>query len=218
MAERIDKINLKLGQPNPYIDGPAEFLVKSLREQLLQVEEFKLIFGDFMDAYKRMDYPLVALPALRMYNETFTKDFESWFIDGDITLDVLFPANVRRDQLQQFQDTLSSALLQQFRRPTFFESMCELVPGLNELGKRFSVDKSLGFEWGEAIVPLTQIRLNFRIDLRKWDDYLESTNRTKDDPFKRTLGDLKLLAGVIQGLLDDESANIEIGTDINTEE
>ncbi len=208
-VERIENFD-----KDPFIDSPADFLVKTLREKIMAVEEFALIFGESIDAYKRMDYSTREIPALRIYNNAYVKESESWFITGDVLLDVILPASLRRQELQQIPDVISGALLQQFRRPTFFQEMEVVVPGLNELGKRFSVDKSLGFEWGEEIVPLTQLVVNFRLDLRKWDEYLESDNRTKDDPFKRTLGGLRTLAGIIQGLEDDqETVNVELSVD-----
>lgn len=210
MAERIDKLD-----PNPFISSPGDFLVKTLRDLLRLVPQFRLIFGDAVDSYKRMDYGIRQLPALRIYSGSYTKEFESWFINGDITLDVILPASLRREELEQVQDTIANALLQQFRRPTFFATVEAAVPGLNQLGSRQSVDKTLGFQWDEAIVPLTQITVNFRIDLRKWDDYLESTNRTKDDPFERTLADLTKLVGTIQGLNDVAEVKVELGTEQN---
>lgn len=199
MAEaRIDKFNL-----NPFLDGPTEFLTKHMALELLTVKQFKVIFGEFIDAYKRMDYPIRALPAIRIYNETWNKEADSGWILGEVLVDIIFPASIRRGQTQTLQDTVSAALCQQFRRPTFFLRLCDLVPGLNQLGKTVNVDKSLGFEWGEDIVPLTQIRLNFRLDLRVWDDYLEQQNRTKDEPFEQTLGDLETIETEIRGLRDD---------------
>lgn len=210
MTERIDLL-----VPNPFLDGPADYLVKTIAEKLKAVAQFKTLFGDFIDPYKRMDYPLRALPALRIYNNGFTKTAESWFIDGDVVLDVIFPANIRRDQLQALQDVVSSALLQQFRRTPFFDQVTNAVPGLNELGKVFEVDKALGFEWGEAIVPLTQITVNFRLDLRQWDLYLESDERTKEAPFERTLKTLERLVGSIDGLRDDQTTEISVPVDQN---
>lgn len=209
MAERIDNFDA-----DPFIDSPADFLVKTIVAKIKAVPQFKLIFGDVIDPYKRMDYSIRELPALRVYNNTYVKEYESWFINGDVMLDVILPASLRRNDLQQIQDVISGALLQQFRRPTYFAEMEVEVPGLNELGKRFSVDKSLGFEWGEEIVPLTQTVVNFRLDLRKWDDYLESDNRTKDAPFERTLGNLERLVGTIQGLRDDqETVEVSVGVE-----
>lgn len=201
---------------SPYFNGPAEFLVQEIARQLLAVPQWKLFFGEFIDPYKRMDYAVRNLPALRIYNDVTQKKFESWFLEGPVKADIIFPAVLRRDELQQVQDTVSMALLQQFRRPTFFDTLCARVPGLNELGKAFDVDKSLGFEWGEAEVPLTQITINFRLDLRVWDDYLEETDRTKDSPFEAVLGNLNRVSTVIRGLKDDDSVEVEVGLENNT--
>lgn len=211
---RIDKLKYDFEKlrESPFFNGPGEFLVRQIVKNLKEVSQFKTIFGDSIDDYRRMDFSERELPALRVYNNNYAKTGESWFIDGDIKIDVILPASLRRNELQQAQDSLSAALLQQFRRPLFFQAMNAIVPGLNELGKIFSVDKSLGFEWGEAIVPLTQITLNFRLDLRQWDDYLEDTYRTKDTPFEESLKDLDLIHNVIQGLNDD-LATVEVELD-----
>ena len=216
-AERIDRIEYqKVQEENEtttvFYNGPAEFLVDKMAKRLVEVSQFAKIFGDNIDGYKRMDYSIRALPAIRLYNDNYIKDYESWFINGDIKCDLILPANLRRQETQQIQDTLSAAVVQQFRRPAFFASLCEQVPGLNELGKRVTVDKSLGFEWDETEVPLTQITLNFRLDLRQWDNYLEQTNRTKDSPFVGVLADLEKIVTTIQGLRDDnETVETEIG-------
>lgn len=211
LAPKLDKTPTI--KTNPFIDSPAEFLVKKITIALRDEPVFVSIFGAFIEPYMRMDYPVRAFPAVRIFEEGYTKEFDSWFINGDITLDVIMPANLRRFELQELPDTLSSALLQQFRRPTFFKNMCEEVPGLNELGKRFTVDKSLAFNWQGNECPLTRITLNFRIDLREWDAYLEETNRTKDEPFSKTLGDLKRIAGIIEGVRNNSDETIQTGTD-----
>lgn len=218
VIDRLDKIDypkVPEGQPNkntPFINSPAEFLVRQMADQLKEVKQWKSIFADNIDHYKRMDYSIRQLPALRMYNDDFTKEFESWFVEGDIKADIILPASLRRNETQQIQDTLSSALLQQFRRPTFFDRLNNAVPGLNELGKRFTVNKSLGFEWEENWVPLTQITINFRLDLRIWDDYLEATDRTKDSPFEAVLGNLESIVATINGLKDDnETTEVSLG-------
>jgi hypothetical protein len=162
-----------------------------------------------------MDYSMRALPAMRIYNNTYVKSFDSWFVEGDLVVDLIFPPNLRRKDTQQIPDSITAALMQQFRRPEFFVALNEVTPGLNELGKRFDVDKALAFEWGEDLVPLTQITLNFRIDLRQWDLYLESDNRTKDNPFERTLGDLQQIVSTIRALRDDAETDIEIKADQN---
>lgn len=207
MTERIDNLEQK-----PFLNGPAEFICLEISKQLRCIPEWVLIFGENIFPYKREDVPIRALPALRIYNEAYVREYESWFIDGEIILDIIFPDSLRREEIQQVQDTLSSAMLQQFRSHTFFAALGTVLPGLNELGKRFSVDKSLGYAWNkaksEAIVPLTQIRLNFRTDLRQWDAYLERSDRTVDDPFHVTLGQLRRIATTIKALNDDGSTNL----------
>lgn len=205
--ERIDQIKYQTPYEGPgttlFLDGPTEFLVSSIAAKLSATSQWKALFGDSIYPYLRMDFSIRELPGLRIYNQTFTKTGEDWFIEGDVKIDVIFPASIRRDETQQLQDTITAALLQQFREPTFFEELGVLVPGLNELGKIFSVDKSLGFDWGQQIVPMTQVTINFKIDLRQWDRYLEETYRTKDSPFVKVLGDLNSLITTIEGLRDD---------------
>lgn len=205
-----------LAKPDPatdlsiYINGPAELLVRTCVEQLRSVPEWAALFGiteddpeGYLDSYQRMDYPIRALPALRVYNSNYDKEFESWFIEGDLVMDLIWPATLRREDQQQLQDTVSAALLQQFRRKPFFNAVSEKVPGLNQLGRSFRVDKSKGFEWQDEIVPLTQIRVNFKIDLRQWDLYLEANDRTLEDPFEYTLKNLEQIVTTVQGLRDD---------------
>lgn len=204
MSERIDELdNLNL-----FYLGPAEFLTARVAEAIAAVPQFATIFGNRIDAYERNDYSTRELPALRIYCETWSKEFESWFINGELILDVILPPSIRRTKLQSYSDTLTSALCQQFRRPTFFADLCALVPGLNELGKTFSVDRSLGFVHGDNIDPVTQIRANFRIDLRIWDEYLTSDDRTKDDPFEKTLGALERIHANIIGQDDANADNV----------
>lgn len=206
-----------------FLTGPAEFLCAEIATKLLSITAWSTIFGEYIDPYKRMDYSFRALPALRVYNNSYLKSYESWFVDGDITLDIIFPANLRRKETEQLPDTVSAALLQQFRSSTFFEDLCGKVPGLNELGKRVDVDKSLAFEWGENLLPLTQILMNFRVDLRKWDEYLESNYREKETPFERTLEDLTEIFTEIRAVGDnlsneDEDVNVTVDIEQSLEE
>jgi hypothetical protein len=215
MSERIDQIQYTKESPGTtlFLDGPTEFLVASVVDQIKIIPQWKSIFGQFIDGYRRMDYPERSLPAMRVYNELYTKTFDSWFIEGDLKCDVIWPASIRRPETQQLPDTISAALLQQFRATPLFNAVSGLVPGLNELGKTFGVDKSLGFEWNDKVVPLTQITVNFRLDLRQWDLYLEASLRTKDDPFEETLGNLNRIAGTIQALREDLETELNVPFD-----
>ncbi len=211
MTERIDYL-----ATNPFLLGPA-ILVGAIKTQLLLVPQFVGLFGEEIDSYKRNDYGVRAFPALRIYNETYVKEFDSWFIVGDITMDVILPPATRRNLIQDYQDVISSALLQQFRRPSFFSAVGLTVPGLNELGKTFSVNKNLEFVYEKEYCPALQITANFKIDIRAWDDYLESQYLTKDDPFLETLYDLELIAAEIKGKEDDLTTNnVIISAEIST--
>lgn len=218
--QRADAIlnHINAGDPNPYISGPGEALCKVIASELLKDPHWTSLFT-YIDGYKREDYGFTNFPVLRIYTENDTKDYESWFINGEIILDSIFPADIRRVELQQVQDIVASAMLQQFRRTPFFNAVSQGVPGLNELGKKFVTNKALGYAWqdGDELAPLTQMTVNFRIDLRQWDLYLTDTNRTKDDPFDETLATLKKIALKIKGLKDDGTvgANVpQTGEDI----
>lgn len=217
MTERIEKLAYSEADytgETLFITGPVEFLCYQIAKELKAVSQWASIFGEFIDSYMRMDYPLRSFPAIRVYNKIYNKQTESWFVEGDIILDMIFPPSMRRKETQQFPDTIGSAMLQQFRSPEFFEKMNELVPGLNELGKRFDVDKTLAFEMSETdLAPLTQVTLNFRLDLREWDLYLERDNRTKDKPFERTLASLDRIVSEIQGLRDNDETEVTLSVD-----
>jgi hypothetical protein len=223
MSERIDNLQYVKTPPavlpttvegqatTLFLTSPAEFLCEQCALKLRSVPNWRAIFGDSIDAYCRMDYSQRALPALRIYNKVYDKQFESWWVEGDLVLDVIFPASIRRRETQQYADTVAGALLQQFRRVDFFNAMSAVVPAINELGKKFRVNKSLAFEFSEEnLVPMTQILVNFKIDLRIWDTYLESDYRTKDDPFERTLANLAKIATTIIAVDDDGDVDISL--------
>lgn len=216
MAERIDLIQYveptlpSTQEPweTMFLTGPAEFLCQTIVKEINKEPVWPAFFGKNIDPYKRMDYPIRTLPAMRIYIDAYRKANETWYVDGIVNLDVIFPVNVLRANLEQIPSTISSALLQQFRRTTFFGNVLRAVPGLNELGKTFDVDKSLAFAWQEGteqetLCPMIQILLNFRLLLEEWDRYATEDNRESDSPFLRTIGDFTKLRTVIQGVDDD---------------
>jgi hypothetical protein len=200
MADKIDRL-----KPSPFKDGPGEFLTAKIAEFMKNEPHFNKIFGDSIDDYDREDYSLRELPALRFYNFKTTKLQESHYIIGEVFADIIWPFSIRRDETEKYPSQVANALLQQFRRPSFFNAMRVVVPGLNELGKTFDIDKSLGFmneQMGEEECPVTHMTLNFRLDLKEWDAYLETQGRTKDDPFDITLENLRVIASNIQAIRD----------------
>jgi len=190
MGERIEWLD----NPDWFLQ-PADRLPATVAAMLQQEPVFKRIFGDSIVDYKRMDFSMRELPALRVYNDQGRTDSDTWYLTGDLKLDIIFPASLRRRETQKFPDLVTSALLAMFRSDAFLRNVKASVPGLNELGKAYSWDKSLGFIAADAaeLQPLTQITANFRILLEEWDRYLTSDDRTRDDPFRKTLGDLETL-------------------------
>lgn len=209
MTNRLDALT----QPTLFVSGPAEFLIAQICTAIKAVPQFVDVFGTRIDPYMRMDYGMRDLPALRVYNSQWVKDYETWYINGDVTLDVIMPPSIRREYIQQYHDTITAALCQQFRRPSFFAAMAAVVPGLNELGKQCEVDKTLAFKWDGGEAPITQIRMNFRLLLNDWDTYLVSTGRTTDDPFDEVLGNLERLTTAIEGLSTEGILNITVPSD-----
>lgn len=208
--DRLDAIT-----PDIFLDGPGEYLAKVVCAELLKIQEWTAVFSDEVQPYLREDFSMRSLPALRVYNNGYSKTSDSGFVDGFLICDVLLPASIRREDLEVYSSRLTTALLQQFRRQQWFELLSEVVPGLNQLGTLFDVDKALVFRWGNDEIPMAEVRINFRIDLRAWDDYLERDARTKDDPFNRTLGNLRRIASEIRGLRpegDEDVTEVTIET------
>lgn len=208
----MQRIDYLVNEPTPFLDGPAEFLAKTVAAEFRKVRQWNLVFKDFIDGYKRMDYGIRNLPALRFFNEVASKQSDQGWITGDLLCDAILPPSLRRDELQQVQDTVSAAVWQQFRRDGFFMAIRAAVPGLNELGRVLSVDKSLGYQWqeGEEVVPLTRFTINFKLDLRIWDDYLIEQLRDREDPFERTLKNLEKIAVTIDGVTGTEATPVEV--------
>lgn len=195
MSERMSAI-----APNPFLSSPGDALSDFTAKGVALVPQFKKIFGERVDGYMRMDYSLRELPALRIYNNDFVMEADNWFCTGTMTADVLLPASVRRNDLQIFTDVLTGALIQQFRRQSFFDSLRAQVPGLNYLGQSITLKKDLAFQLTEEqLVPMAQATINFRVDLREWDLFLESDGRTVDTPFIRTLANLERIWTTIHG-------------------
>lgn len=217
--ERIDKLTFEEPrrsstreplESNLFLTQPAEFLVSEVAEFFRGTERWSKFFGESIDDYCRYDYSTRQLPAMRIYIDRWTKQFESWFVEGEMKIDVALTPSLRREELQQYSQTLAGAIMQQMRSPSFFQLIDSAVPGLNELGKTLSSDLTMAFEYQDGVVPLVQVTANFKIDLREWDLYSESDNRTKNEPFARPLGDLRKIATTIEALRSEDADDIEL--------
>lgn len=200
MADRLEQLE----EPSWYLQ-PADRVVDSMVQLFKAEPVFAKIFGDEIDGYKRMDYGARAFPALRVYTDTGRNEGVTWYANGDVKVDVILPASVRRNDLQKFSDLLTSTVFAQIRRQSFLDSMRKLVPGLNELGKVFSWDKGLAFQPAESedLFPMTQIVVHYRVLMEEWDRFMEDDYRTVDDPFERTLADLLTMYMTIIAQDDD---------------
>lgn len=188
MASRVELLE----SPDWFLQ-PGDRLAQVVAEELQAEPVFRRIFGEAIFSYKRMDIGIREMPALRVYNDTGRKEGETWYLSGDLKIDVIFPADIRRHNTQRFADLVASTLIAMFRAQPFFNRVRARVPGLNQLGWFLSYDKSLGFKPGEDVdpCPVTQITVNFRVLLEEWDRYMESDDRTSQQPFEKTLGDLE---------------------------
>jgi len=202
MAERIELLD----RPDWFLQ-PGDRITASIVEELLAEPVMAKIFGDRILPFKKMDFSARDFPALRVYSPTGNKVAETWYLNGDVRAEVIFPASLRHNENQKFPDLVTSALLALFRAQPFFERVRAKVPGLNQLGWSFSYDKDLGFiaRDAEDINPLTQITLNYRVNLNEWDEYLESDDRTPERPFEKTLGDLEKMYIELQAKNDDNT-------------
>jgi len=209
MTERIDQLD----SPTWHLQA-GDAIVEKVVDELKNEPIVQRIFGDSIEPYMRMDFSTRELPALRIFNPTGRKDSITGYLTGEVKIDVIFPPNVRRAEMQRYPDLVVSMLMAQFTRPSFYATMRGHIPGLNELGRTFSYDKALGFipKDSQELCPLTQITLGWRVLLADWNLYLESDERTVDKPFEKTLGDLERLIVISQPTIDDGS-NAPIAAD-----
>lgn len=215
MELRIDQLT-----PNPFLSSPGDLLAHTVADLIADVPQFAKIFGKAegrnIDGYLRADYGIRNLPALRIYQmEPETMEADNWFITGHLELDVILPPSLRREDLHTVSDILTGALLQQFRRTDFFMAARAKVPGLNWLGQSMTISKNRAFMINEdEQIPMCVVTSDFRLDLREWDLYLESQDRTVGDPFERTLANLTVIAAFIQARNDDGTdAGVDIESD-----
>lgn len=212
MGDRVEILE----QPTWFLQ-PGDRIVETLVDELKAEPVMRLIFGDNIEPYRRMDFGARQFPALRVYNETGEKTAETWYLNGDIKIDICLPPSLRRAQNQQFPDLLTSALLALFRAQPFFDRVRAQIPGLNQLGWNFRYDKGLAFVPAEGDpVPLTQITINFRVLLNEWDAYLETDDRTPQQPFERTLEDLRIITIGILGKDDQAVTQVTVPLQVKT--
>lgn len=174
-------------------------------EEIMKEPIFEQIFGESVADYQRMDFGYRNLPALRVFNISGNSNAQTWYVNGDLRVEVIFPPHIKRTELQQFPDLLTTAILSQLRRPSFFNAMRARVPGLDQLGFNYTWDKGLGFKAADAedVAPMVALGVNFRVNKNVWDQYAETQGRELDTPFTETLDDLKRFINIIRAVKDN---------------
>lgn len=217
-----------------FLEGPGQFIVLRLLQQMAKVKPFADLFGPLtvgpvvegsaLDAsqrwadYSRQDWSLRQLPVVNLY-ESGSEDKQSSnaYLTGELTLAVFWPASLRRSDWARVPAAFRGAILN-FLESDLVQAMLdehysverpEKVPGLNELGKNVTWSPVVEGLVESEMVPVTMVSIKYRVDLRSWYRYLEHTDRTKEQPFDKTLSDLTLIRGEYDGIPATDVAAIE---------
>jgi hypothetical protein len=211
-----------------YGPGPTGTLVRRLLETLAGVKLsngtlfFQQLFGPFKafddinqrwSCYSKFDWSLRQLPAISIYEgDPEIKQSDNGFLDGSLRLMVFWPASMRRPDLQQIP-VLFKGAMQNFFTSQWCEGLLDpyptlnlatKVPGLNRLGREITWSPNTEGKLGEDTVPVTILDVKYRIDLRRWNDYLVSQGMTPEDPFEVTLAAWAEISATYQGVVDGD--------------
>lgn len=227
------------GQPpaqiQPAIDsqlltGPGQDLVGKLLMQLSAVAGFVTIFGPYKSKndqqrwadYQRLDWSVRMLPAINVFPAaTEDKTSDNAWLNGTLTLQIMWPPSFRRGDMQRIETAFKAALQNFFASKFASDMMDELywivrpmkVAGLNELGKTMTWTPNVEGLVENELVPVTMVDVRYRIDLRSWYRALEFDDRTKDDPFERTLNDLTTLFNEYDGTKDKNAGDVKVAVE-----
>lgn len=231
------------GIEDKLLSGPGQFLVGKLLLQMSRVKGFSDLFGPYKPRddgnakgtdqqrwadYARFDWSIRQLPAICVFESgAESKQSENAYLSGSIQVQVFWPPNMRRSDLSRVPVAFKSALENFFASKYISDMLDELyyierdckVPGLNELGKNLTWTPNVEGIVDSEAVPVTIFDISYRIDLRAWYRWLEFDDRTKEEPFERTLSDLAEIFGSYTGVVieDGEDAKIQIPIEIDVE-
>lgn len=211
------------------LTGPGEDLVPKTLLQLSKIAGFIKLFGPYVENkgdqrwadYQRFDWSIRQLPTINVFEgqvEDKTSD-QAW-LNGTISFQVFWPPNFRRADARQVEVAFKGAM-QNFFSSQYVKTMLdelyyiqrpEKVYGLNEYGKVLNWTPNAQGLVESELVPVTLLDVRYRIDLRSWYRALEFMDRTKDNPFEKTLEDLEQIGdpGLYQGSKDPEGAEVEV--------
>jgi hypothetical protein len=218
------------------LTGPGEELVDKLLLQLSAVPGFQAIFGPYKLGsesmrwanYQRMDWSMRQLPVMNVYESgTEDKDSDEAYLRGSLMIQVMWPPNTRRAELARLPAAFKGAIQNFFNSDFCSDMLDELyyiqrpmkVNGLNELGKVLNWTPNTEGMVETEMVPVTILEVRYRIDLRSWRRTLEFQDRTKTQPFEKTLYDLAAIGGIstgeIDGYTDDIGEGIQVAVKVD---
>lgn len=217
-----------------FLSGPGEYLVAKTLDQLGSIPQFVTLFGPYKAPlgtpaddqqrwanYQRFDWSLRQLPVMNVFESATpeAKDSDQAFLRGNISFQIMWPANFRRGDSQRIEVAFKGAMQNFFASQYVRDMLDELyyiqrpmkVYGLNEYGKTMTWTPNTNAIIENEMVPVTIIDANYRIDLRAWYRALEFMGRTKDNPFEVTLPDLSGIGGGTVGVDSGYDGNNDAG-------
>lgn len=224
----VDGIQIKVEKTRALFEPtPTEYLIKRLIEQMAQVPQFVTFFGPLIPDttkekgvnnpnmrwanYARPDWSFRNLPAISVYEgDPEEKTSANAWLNGTIKMQIPWPALKRSDPLEN--ERLFKGAIQNFFESQFCDVLLDpyptvnvatKVPGLNELGRMITWTPNVAGIIEGNEVPITLLSIKYRIDLRAWYRYLETIDRTKENPFQEILDTLTLVAGEYDGVTDN---------------
>lgn len=220
-----------------FLSTPGEDIVPKTLLQLSSIPQFVQLFGKYTSDtsgnktsdqqrwadYQRMDWSTRQLPAINVFEAgTENKDSDQAYLRGSVQIQVFWPANFRRSDLARVPATFKG-ILQNFFSSDYVKDMLDelyyiqrpmKVYGLNEYGKTLSWSPNVEGMVEDELVPVTILDVQYRIDLRSWYRALEFMERTKENPFQKTLGPLTNIDGEYDGLTTEGVSEITVVDDI----
>lgn len=198
--------------------SPGQTLVKRTLEAIAAIQCFQDLFGKLKGfdqaeqryaCYEKFDWSLRALPAVCLFeSEPEIKQSDSAFVDGALRMMVFWPASFRRSDKQQIPVAFKGAM-QNFFASQFAAALLDpcpgvntatKVPGLNKLGSELTWQPQVEGNIGNEAVPVTVLDVKYRIDLRRWYQFLEEQGYTQADPFTKTAFSLDRIEGEYDGV------------------
>jgi hypothetical protein len=196
-----------------FLSGPGEDLIPKTLMQMAKVPGFIVLFGSYVPEsdqqrwadYNRFDWNIRQLPTINVFEAAEeNKDSDQAFLRGTVNFQVYWPPNARRGDSRRIEaafkgvveNFFSSDYTKTMLDEIYFIERPEKVYGLNEYGKTLTWSPNTEGIIADELVPVTIVNVQYRIDLRAWYRALEYMYRTKGEPFKATLDDLKIIGGI----------------------